>query len=170
MTSDTDDLEQQLRQNLKLRRELGAEVAKAKTASSAKLGGGRLLGSAVGAAETASHNDDLGELRRELKVRRELGTEVAKAKDNSTKQAGGVAYGGGGSMSRFLITIGRIWLYVAAFLILLSYVSILVDDGFGELAAILSPFNVWNWLAVVITFLPGIGLLELGKKLDRRGP
>lgn len=30
MTSDTDDLEQQLRQNLKLRRELGAEVAKAK--------------------------------------------------------------------------------------------------------------------------------------------
>jgi hypothetical protein len=30
MTSDSDDLEQQLRQNLKLRRELGAEVAKAK--------------------------------------------------------------------------------------------------------------------------------------------
>jgi len=91
MTSDTDDLEQQLRQNLKLRRELGAEVAKAKTASSAKLGGGRLLGSAVGAAETASHNDDLGELRRELKVRRELGTEVAKAKDSSTKQGVGIA-------------------------------------------------------------------------------
>jgi hypothetical protein len=30
MTSDSDDLEQQLQQNLKLRRELGAEVAKAK--------------------------------------------------------------------------------------------------------------------------------------------
>ena len=29
MTSDSDDLEQQLRENLKLRRELGAEVAKA---------------------------------------------------------------------------------------------------------------------------------------------
>jgi len=35
MTSDSDDLEQQLRQNLKLRRELRAEVAKA-----AKQGGG----------------------------------------------------------------------------------------------------------------------------------
>ena len=35
MTSDSDDLEQQLQQNLKLRRELGAEVAKA-----AKQGGG----------------------------------------------------------------------------------------------------------------------------------
>jgi hypothetical protein len=30
MTSDTDDLEQELRQNLELRRELGAKVAKAK--------------------------------------------------------------------------------------------------------------------------------------------
>jgi hypothetical protein len=30
MTSDSDDLEQQLRQNLKLRAELGAKVAKAK--------------------------------------------------------------------------------------------------------------------------------------------
>jgi len=40
MTSDTDDLEQQLRQNLKLRRELGGEVAKSIEASSANQGGG----------------------------------------------------------------------------------------------------------------------------------
>jgi hypothetical protein len=33
MTSDSDDLEQQLRENLKLRRELAAEVAKARGAS-----------------------------------------------------------------------------------------------------------------------------------------
>jgi hypothetical protein len=33
MTSDSDDLEEALRQNLKLRRELTAEVAKAKTAT-----------------------------------------------------------------------------------------------------------------------------------------
>ncbi len=72
-------------------------------------------------------------------------------------------------MSRFLIIIGKIWLYVAAFVILLGYVSILYNDGFWKLAAILSPFNIWNWLAVVITLLPGIGLLELGKRLDRRG-
>ena len=38
MTSDSDDLEEQLRQNLKLRRELAAEVAKAK-GSSANQGG-----------------------------------------------------------------------------------------------------------------------------------
>jgi hypothetical protein len=39
MTSDSDDLEQQLRENLKLRRELAAEVARA-NGSSANRGGG----------------------------------------------------------------------------------------------------------------------------------
>jgi hypothetical protein len=39
MTSDTDDLEEALRQNLELRRELAAEVAKAKD-KRAKQGGG----------------------------------------------------------------------------------------------------------------------------------
>jgi hypothetical protein len=36
MTSESDDLEQQLRQNLELRRELGAEVAKAKDSSASQ--------------------------------------------------------------------------------------------------------------------------------------
>ena len=40
MTSGSDDLEQELRRNLKLRLELGAEAAKGKAALSAKLGGG----------------------------------------------------------------------------------------------------------------------------------
>ena len=72
-------------------------------------------------------------------------------------------------MSRFLVITGKVWLYLAACLILLGYVSILYNDGFGQLAATLSPFNIWNWLAVVITLLPGVGLLELGKWLDNRG-
>jgi len=38
MTSNGDDLEEQLRQNLKLRRELGAEVAKARDSSAKRRG------------------------------------------------------------------------------------------------------------------------------------
>ena len=38
MTSDSDDLEQQLRENLKLRLELAAEVAKAKKRKTGRLG------------------------------------------------------------------------------------------------------------------------------------
>jgi hypothetical protein len=40
MTSDSDDLEQQLRENLKLRRELAAEVAKAKGSASQRVSRG----------------------------------------------------------------------------------------------------------------------------------
>ena len=40
MTSGNDDLEQELRRNLKLRRELGAQAAKGKAALSAKQDGG----------------------------------------------------------------------------------------------------------------------------------
>ena len=40
MTCGSDDLEQELRRNLKLRRELGAEAAKGKAALNAKQGGG----------------------------------------------------------------------------------------------------------------------------------
>jgi K+/H+ antiporter YhaU regulatory subunit KhtT len=50
MTSDTDDLEEQLRQNLELRRDLVAEVAKAREGM-------------------ASDTDDLEQLRQELKQR-----------------------------------------------------------------------------------------------------
>jgi hypothetical protein len=39
MTSNSDDLEEQLRQNLQLRRELGAKAAKAKAAINAEQGG-----------------------------------------------------------------------------------------------------------------------------------
>ena len=49
MTSGSDDLEQELRRNLKLRLELGAEAAKGKAALNAKERGGRLpLGFCIG--------------------------------------------------------------------------------------------------------------------------
>ena len=53
MTSKTDDLEQVLRQNLKLRRELGAAVAEAESEE----------------AEPASSDDNIAKLRLELKLR-----------------------------------------------------------------------------------------------------
>jgi hypothetical protein len=76
MASETDDLEQVIRQNLRLRRELGAAVAKAENGN-AKQSGDRLLGSAVERAETALEND-LEELRLELRLRRATHPAVAK--------------------------------------------------------------------------------------------
>ena len=69
MTQDNDDLEQQLRRNLKLRRELGAKVAKSREGM-------------------ASDTDDLEQLRQNLKLGREFGAEVAKSKESVASDTG----------------------------------------------------------------------------------
>jgi hypothetical protein len=69
-----EDLEQALRQNLKLRRQLGAAVSKAKRES----GRGR-PGATIGRAQTASN--DLEQLRRELSRRRSINAAAAAKRD-----------------------------------------------------------------------------------------
>ena len=61
----SDDLEEQLSQNIKLRRELGAEVA-------------RVLGNSSNEdrAKVASNSDSLEALRRELRLRRNSKTMI----------------------------------------------------------------------------------------------
>ena len=71
MASDSDELEQELRRNLRLRQKLGAKAAKAEHGSANQ---GVSLGvSTIAGAKTATPNG-LEELRRELTLRREIDT------------------------------------------------------------------------------------------------
>ena len=131
MTLDSNDLEVLLRQHLNLRRQLGAQVAKAKDTSAGlhspktskparrvakrsatsaqdaappfetnggsppertspfrRQGDGRSLGSTVGAAKTASDNNELEGFRRELTFRLLVAAEVPKAEDDRGNQSG----------------------------------------------------------------------------------
>lgn len=63
---------------------------------------------------------------------------------------------------------GKVWLWLATVFILFGYAAIWYFDGWGELQTILSPFNIWNIAAVVITLVPGFGLLKLGDYLSKR--
>jgi len=38
-------------------------------------------------------------------------------------------------------------------------------QGFGELQRTMSPFNLWNFFAVIFTFAPGLFFKWLGEKL-----
>jgi hypothetical protein len=130
MTLDSDDLEELLRQNVNLRRQLGAQVAKAKDSDAVlyspktskpapwvakrsatsvqdvvppfetdgdsppepwspfhRQRGGRPIGSTVGAAKTASDNNELEGFRRELTFRRLFAAKVPKAKDSRGNQS-----------------------------------------------------------------------------------
>jgi len=69
------------------------------------------------------------------------------------------------TMSKVLDWIGNIWLILACVIILVGYTAIAITQGWGKLQDILSPFNIWNWLAVVITLLPGVAFKMWAKHI-----
>jgi len=71
-------------------------------------------------------------------------------------------------MATTLIVLGKIWLWVAGAVILLGYASIWWFEGFSKLQEIVSPFNIWNVIAVILTLAPGLILLRLGERLRER--
>lgn len=85
MTSGSDDLEEQLRQNLKLRHDLGALAAKAKDDSANEDSGNSLSSTAEGAGAAS---DDLQKLRLELKLRRAMDVTAASKADAEYRRDG----------------------------------------------------------------------------------
>ncbi len=70
-----------------------------------------------------------------------------------------------GQIVRF---IGRAWLVVAGAAVLLGHLHILYRDGLARLIDVLSPFNVWNYLSILLAILPGVLCLRLADKIDQR--
>ena len=70
-------------------------------------------------------------------------------------------------LARVLRICGLVWVYLAAAIILLSYGFILVQSGIWEFWRIVSPWNIWNWIAVLLTVSPGFFLIWLAEKLSR---
>jgi hypothetical protein len=64
--------------------------------------------------------------------------------------------------------ISYVYIAIIMGLTLLGYAIILFNDGFGKLAETLSPFNIWNWLVVFLTLLPGWLLFLLSEKLNKK--
>jgi uncharacterized membrane protein len=62
--------------------------------------------------------------------------------------------------------LGYIWLVVTGLLILVGIAGVWMKEGFSGVQDLLSPFNVVNYIAMVIALVPGIGLLKLSEKLQ----
>lgn len=71
-------------------------------------------------------------------------------------------------MGRLLIIVGYGWTGIAAALILIGYAMIWINRGFGALAEILSPFNVVNFVAVLVTLAPGLLAIHYGRKIANK--
>jgi len=61
-----------------------------------------------------------------------------------------------------------IWFVLAGLFIALNLISIWYFQGFGKLQEIMSPFNVINYIAIVITLSPGIGAHFLVEHLKKK--
>ncbi len=64
--------------------------------------------------------------------------------------------------------LGYIWLMVTGILIFGGIGAIWMKEGFSGVQDLLSPFNVVNYIAMVIALIPGIVLLKLSKSLQRK--
>jgi hypothetical protein len=69
--------------------------------------------------------------------------------------------------------IGQGWIWLSAALIAVSVISHVVLaptiwDGISDVQGWFSPFNFFNWIAVVILLSPGLGLLMLAEKIEKR--
>lgn len=73
-------------------------------------------------------------------------------------------------MTRAIRFLGILWIAAGSIIILASYVMIWLQDGIWKLLDILSPWNVVNWVAVVLTLAPGLLLLHWAERRDRKPP
>lgn len=67
---------------------------------------------------------------------------------------------------KILQGFGYVWLILAGILIFMGIIGVWIKSGFSGVQAILSPFNIINWLVMVITLAPGIGALMWAEKLQ----
>ncbi len=59
--------------------------------------------------------------------------------------------------------LGYIFLIIGCIIIVIGYIGILLKDGFGELREVMSPFNISNFIAVILTLSPAAILYFLGE-------
>jgi hypothetical protein len=71
------------------------------------------------------------------------------------------------ALAKTITRFGYVYLYLAGLFILFGYGCIIYFDGWWKFTDIVNPFNPWNYLAIGLTLLPGIGLIKLGTRLEK---
>jgi hypothetical protein len=60
-----------------------------------------------------------------------------------------------------------LWLILGSLLIVVGLIGVWMKDGFWAMADLLSPFNVINYAAMIVTLAPGFIILSWVKKKER---
>lgn len=63
---------------------------------------------------------------------------------------------------------GHVWITLGAIAIVIGMAGVWIYDGFFAMLHLMSPFNVLNWLAMLITLAPGAAALVWADKLKEK--
>ena len=69
---------------------------------------------------------------------------------------------------RVIGVIGKVYLFLASLFIIVNLVFIFLNEGFGKIQEILSPFNLPNFILTMITLSPGLGLMMWSDKIKKK--
>jgi len=67
-----------------------------------------------------------------------------------------------GVLAKIARVLAWTWMVLAAIVVLLSYAVTWYSDGFWAFQERISPYNVRNYIAILIIFAPGYTLFKLG--------
>ncbi len=65
---------------------------------------------------------------------------------------------------KVLWVLGRIYLFIAFLFIGFNYVVIWYNSGFGAVADLLNPWNIWNFGLTILILSPGIIMIVISKR------
>jgi len=64
--------------------------------------------------------------------------------------------------------LGYVWLALTFAAVAIGSLAILIQDGLMEFLWLFSPFNIWNYLLIILMAAPGFGLLMIADKLEEK--
>ena len=73
-------------------------------------------------------------------------------------------------ITRLLRGFGIVWFTLASLFIAANLILVWYHEGFSAVQEIMSPFNIVNFIAVIVTLSPGIGAYFLAECLEQRRP
>ena len=68
---------------------------------------------------------------------------------------------------RLLRGFANVWFVLAGLFIVVNLILVWYYEGFSRVQEIMSPFNIWNFIVVMITVAPGFGAVLLADHLER---
>ena len=76
--------------------------------------------------------------------------------------------GGRNALAKLCTVLGGVLLLGGFGLIVIGLIGIWMTEGFASVLQTMSPFNIYNYIMVVLVLAPGFGLLALAEKIGNK--